>query len=109
MLTGRRAFPGSDSRQILHQLMDEYPPPVSRLVPGLPEAVDQAIYQAIAKNREDRFSSCIDFQQALESAVRDTTPIARPEPPLTDLVPRRGHGSDRAAQRAAEPRSTVTG
>jgi serine/threonine protein kinase len=83
MLTGRRAFPGSDSRQILHQLMDEYPPPASRLVPGLPEAVDQAIYQAIAKNRDDRFSSCVDFQRALESAVRDTTPIARPEPPLT--------------------------
>ncbi len=83
MLTGRRAFPGSDSRQILHQLMDEYPPPVSRLVPGLPETVDQAIYRAIAKNREDRFSSCIDFQNALESAIRDTAPIARPEPPLT--------------------------
>ena len=27
MLTGRRAFPGGDSRQILHQIMDEYPPP----------------------------------------------------------------------------------
>jgi len=83
MLTGRRAFPGSDSRQILHQLMDEYPPPVSRLVPGLPETVDQAIYKAIAKNREDRFSSCIEFQNALESAIRDTAPIARPELPLT--------------------------
>ncbi len=93
LLTGRRAFPGGDSRQILHQLMDEYPPPASRLVPGLPEAVDQAIYQAIAKNREDRFSSCLDFQRALESAVRATTPIARPEAPLTvwyrgeDLAP----------------------
>ena len=83
MLTGRRAFPGADSRQILHQIMDEYPPPVSRLVPGLPETVDQAIYRAIAKDRGDRFSSCTDFQNALESAIRDTTPIARPEPPLT--------------------------
>ena len=71
-LTGRRAFPGSDSRQILHQLMDEYPLLVSRLVPGLPETVDQAIYKAIAKNREDRFSSCIEFQHALNqrSATR---------------------------------------
>jgi serine/threonine protein kinase len=83
MLTGRRAFPGSDSRQILHQLMDEYPPPASSLVPGIPEAVDQAIYKAMAKNREDRFSTCLDLQNALESAVGDTTPIARPEPPLT--------------------------
>jgi serine/threonine protein kinase len=83
MLTGRRAFPGSDSRQLLHQLMDEYPPPASRLVPGIPETVDQAIYKAIAKNREDRFTNCLDFQHAIEAVVRDTTPVARPEPPLT--------------------------
>lgn len=83
MLTGRRAFPASDSRQLLHQIMDEYPPPASRIVPGIPEAVDQAIYKAMAKNREDRFTNCSDFQLALESVVRDTTPVARPEPPLT--------------------------
>ncbi len=83
MLTGRRAFPGSDSRQLLHQIMDEYPPPPSRIVPGIPDVVDRAIYQAMAKNREDRFNTCDDFQRALESAVRDTTPLLRPEPPLT--------------------------
>ena len=83
MITGRRAFPGSDSRQLLHQLMEEYPPPPSSLVPGIPEVVDRAIYRAIAKNREDCFSNSADFQQALESAVRDTAPVARPEPPLT--------------------------
>jgi serine/threonine protein kinase len=83
MITGRRAFPGTDSRQLLHQLMDEYPPPASRLVPGIPEVVDRAIYQAIAKNRDDRFSNCMDFQKALESAIHDTAPVVRPEPPLS--------------------------
>jgi serine/threonine protein kinase len=74
-LTGRRVFERENEAAVLWAHMQESPPAVSDLVPGLPPELDVAIARALAKDPEDRFASCGDFAAALrgplEAAARD--------------------------------------
>ncbi len=75
-LTGRKLFLGDDDGDIaIGILMGEIPAP-SSIVTGLPPALDDVVSRALARDREERFQTALEFQEALERAI---VPIAARE------------------------------
>ncbi len=70
MLTGRLAFDGDSVPAILFRVAQEWPPPLSSLVPGLPPTVERALGKALAKRKEERFASVLQLTTALVAALR---------------------------------------
>ncbi len=68
-LTGRRAFEGDSLYTIIKQQVECMPQPLRSLVSDLPEALDQALLRALAKQPDDRFADAASFRAALVAAV----------------------------------------
>jgi len=68
MLAGRVPFSGTTPR-VLHAHVYDPPPPLTELVPQIPEAVAEVIHYTIAKKPERRFASAGEMAQALTAAV----------------------------------------
>jgi serine/threonine protein kinase len=56
--------------ELIAQHITAHPPSLVILVPTLPQAVEQVIFRALAKNPKDRFASVQEFAQALRSAAQ---------------------------------------
>jgi serine/threonine protein kinase/tetratricopeptide (TPR) repeat protein len=67
MLTGRRAFAGSSEIKILHAVLYEQPPALSGSTSI--SAVDLIVRRALAKNREDRYSTAHAMSNELRAAL----------------------------------------
>ena len=80
MLAGRVPFERpKDSENdfaVLAAHIDAQPPPPSRFAPSIAPFVESAILKALAKQREERFSSCEEFQAALSPPVLPRTRVA---------------------------------
>ena len=71
MLCGQPPFVAGDgvSRiSVLMKQINEVPPPLDQCRPDLPPVAAQAVAKALAKNPEERFSSCAEFLEALAVA-----------------------------------------
>lgn len=64
MLTGTRPFSGS-SAHVMFAHLHQPPPPLRLALPSAPEAVEEALLRAMAKEAADRFSTAGAFAQAL--------------------------------------------
>ena len=69
LLTNTKPFEGPTLHGILYKIVSEDPPPPSRLLPGLPPALDQIVAKALAKDPAARYASAVDMASDL-SAVR---------------------------------------
>jgi serine/threonine-protein kinase len=80
MLAGRvpfeRAKDSENDFAVLAAHIDEQPPPPSRFAPSIAPFVESAILKALAKQREERFSSCEEFGAALSPPVLPKTRVA---------------------------------
>lgn len=96
-LSGRRPFSGDDTRQVLHRIVHDAPPPlVGGEIPyGLAELV---VAQMLAKNPDDRPQTMVDVEAALASF--DGRTIAPPKPKRRRA---RIAGSELATPPSAEP------
>ncbi len=65
MIAGQRPFPASDLPTLLERMTRERAPLLSTLVPEAPEALVRALDRALARDRDARFASAVDFAQAL--------------------------------------------
>ncbi len=65
MLTGRRPFTGDNVAAIVYRVLNEPPATIG----GVPSAVDAVVQMALAKNRDERFSTVVEFARALERAA----------------------------------------
>lgn len=80
-LTGRRAFSGPDMPAILYQVVHTTPPRAREIVPDLPRRIDVVLSKALAKKKEDRYASAIDFAIAFrEASERDDDELPPSEP-----------------------------
>jgi serine/threonine-protein kinase len=67
LLTGRTPYGAESIAELTVAILTQPPPPLAPLL-GLPfGAVDQVLQMALAKNRDDRFSSMHAFEGALRS------------------------------------------
>src|SRR4051794_8170073 len=80
-LAGRPPHAKDSDIAVLFAHVREEPTPLSALVEGLPESVDDVIGKALAKNPEDRYTSCREFifDLAMELGV-DSAELASQEP-----------------------------
>ena len=69
MLTGRPAFEGKTRASLIGAILKDEPPPVSRVQPVVPAALDRIISTCLAKDPDDRYQSARDL-------VRDLTWVA---------------------------------
>jgi len=68
-LTGQRLFHGDDDGAVLFGVLaDEIPNP-SSLVHSLPKEVDAIVHRALSRERDLRFQTAREFQEALEAAI----------------------------------------
>ena len=69
-LTGQPAFSGSDTPQVLYQVVYRNPARPSALAPGLPSDVDIVLAIAMAKDPAERFASALELSEALRAASK---------------------------------------
>jgi serine/threonine-protein kinase len=100
MLAGEPPFTGPTVQAVIAKRFSGEIPRVRQARPSVPEAVDQAIQQALAPVPADRFATVAEFAQALQGAGRSptsTAPVSTPAPipspsvtgPSVPAVPRR--------------------
>jgi len=96
-LAGVEPFIGTTHHLLAYRILAEEPPPLRRLRPDVPSAVESAVLRALSKSPDDRFESASFFAEALMSegslegleSVRSTTRSA----PI--VVPRVGRARRR--------------
>ena len=64
-LTGRRPFAGSNYNSLLLQILAGNAPPMRQLRPSVPGALEEIVARAMAKRRDDRYSTAVEMQRAL--------------------------------------------
>ncbi|MFE9578198.1 serine/threonine-protein kinase [Nocardia sp. NPDC006044] len=69
LLTGTVPFEATNPVAVIQGHLQAPPPPVSRLRPGLPVALDAVLAKAMAKRAEHRFDSCAEFADAAWHAL----------------------------------------
>ena len=65
MLTGEKPYQATDSFGVLVKHVSDPLPEILKVNPDLPQEVDAIIKKAMAKNRNDRYESAVDFARAL--------------------------------------------
>jgi len=82
MLTGRVPFHSDTPLGYLRKHMLDDPPPFRAVAQGLgvPPSVESAVMKALAKDRDQRYASAIDFARELASAAKV---LPRAEAPMT--------------------------
>ena len=66
MLTGRTAFEGKTRASLLGAILKDETPPVSRVQPVAPAALDRIIATCLAKDQDDRYQSARDLLRELK-------------------------------------------
>jgi len=70
MLTGKSPFAGDTPFRIMHMHIYEPPPLTRSIIPTMPEAVDALLGKALAKDRDQRFSSAGEMAAVLRNIAR---------------------------------------
>jgi Tol biopolymer transport system component len=88
MATGRRAFTGTSEASLIAAILASEPPPISRLKPLTPPALDRVVTTCLAKDPEDRWQSAHDLARELKW-IADTGVRASAPAPTADAGGRR--------------------
>src|SRR6202451_4885216 len=80
MATGKRAFAGKTQASVIASILATAPPPLSRVAPMTPPALERLIRSCMAKEREDRIQSAHDVKLQLEWIAEAGRPGGRPAP-----------------------------
>ncbi len=101
MITGHLPFPGEVLGEILSSVLVDPVPPVAETAPDLPAELDTFFAKALAKKKEERFSSIDDLVLAFNTLTASTAD----RPPSTDAPGTEGRSAPTPARPApAGPR-----
>ncbi|HKW14866.1 MAG TPA: protein kinase [Candidatus Krumholzibacteria bacterium] len=89
LLTGRQPFAGENYMGVIQNIINKEIPAVRDLNPEVPIDAEHIVMRALAKDREQRFSSAREFREAIE-AVLGTDGLARATAVLPALLDRGG-------------------
>src|SRR6185503_18819634 len=81
MVTGQRAFTGKSQASLIAAILGSDPPPVSRVQPAAPPALDRVISKCLAKDPDDRWQSAHDLASELRwvaEGSRQPDPVRLP-------------------------------
>ena len=83
IITGTKAFPaGKNVGDLVLRIQRESPPPISTLVPNVPDRVQQIINKAIAKNPDDRYQDLRDMERDIARIRMELETSDRNEPTM---------------------------
>ena len=84
-LTGRRPFTGDGLATLMYAHLNTMPTPPSQLRPGLPRALDDVVLKGLAKEPDERWSTCGELAAAARAALTSAgvTPRAEAAPPTS--------------------------
>jgi len=77
LVTGQLPFRGDSNYSLMAAHVKELPQPPINLQPGIPDALNQIILIALAKEPEKRFQSADAFRAALKSVHTGAAPVPR--------------------------------
>src|SRR5262249_10683575 len=104
--TGEKPFVADHLPSLLYRIVREDPVPPQRLNPTLGPQVETVLRKALSKNSTERFTTCVEFVDALASAC-NANPGWRPLPRATaQTMPTIGGGAaiDHTSVRAPSPK-----
>jgi len=78
LLTGQKPFQGRTSMEIVIRVLNQEPPPPSRLKSGIPAALDAVVLKAMEKDPARRYQSASEFADDLERFLASQDVLARP-------------------------------
>jgi tRNA A-37 threonylcarbamoyl transferase component Bud32/tetratricopeptide (TPR) repeat protein len=84
LLAGRKPFDAESMHAVLFKVLQEEPPPVLDLAPGLPPVLAQVVEKALAKDPMDRFQSAGEMLASIRRA-RQATAAGRGHERVPDL------------------------
>src|SRR5258708_25344687 len=70
LLTGRRAFDGKTTYELVQSILATTPPPPSQLRADAPRALDEVVARAMAKSPADRYASWTEFGAAVAKLLK---------------------------------------
>ncbi len=70
LLTGKRTFPGDNIMQVMNQVLNADPLPVSRINKDAPPEFDPVIAKALRRDREERYQKADRFAEDLQHALQ---------------------------------------
>ncbi len=77
LLTGRRAFDGNDSQELIRKITCDEPVPPRKLDPNIPRDLETIVGKAMAKEPERRYATAQDFADDLRRFREDRPILAR--------------------------------
>ncbi len=86
MLTGRQPFQGDTPMSVLVKHITDPVPRILDLKPELPVSVEKIVEKALAKDPNERFATCQQFAEALQTVARGETPDIGPAPTTTQMA-----------------------
>ncbi|MFD6101495.1 serine/threonine-protein kinase [Nocardia salmonicida] len=86
LLTGSLPFPTADSATAIAAHLNEPPPSVRRLRPELPAYLDHVVAAALAKQPDQRYTTCTELATNLTRAVTATVSLPSVQPPYHELI-----------------------
>jgi serine/threonine-protein kinase len=105
LVTGEPPFKGDHPLEVALQRVHTPAPPARQLNPQLPEPLEAALAQALAKDPDARFASGAAFATALAAAIgQDTAPAS---PPGAALYGTFGPGVSSTPRRPETPADTI--
>jgi serine/threonine protein kinase len=93
MLTGEKPFPGQSITTVIYKIVNEEPIPPRQLNPSVHPGLNDIVMRALAKEPEERYQSCREFQEDLKN-YRAMAPVANDtrNPDATLVSPRNNSG-----------------
>jgi eukaryotic-like serine/threonine-protein kinase len=100
MIVGKRPYTGQTLFELRREHVSVVPPPVYETVPGVPRAFGDAITQATAKDRSDRFATASEFATQLRASINSSDPLVfdRTLPDIPRAVESASHTADLSAR-----------
>ena len=69
MFTGKLPFAGRNAQEMMIARLRSQPVPIRQLRPDVPDAVDKALTKALQTSPDDRFTTAIEFSEALTGSA----------------------------------------
>ena len=98
LLTGTKPFVATDVPELMRMLLNQCPPALSTLRPGLWPHLDDVVQRALARNPEDRFQNAEQFVDGLNVAIEAVAADNSPPLDLTKISPAPGTEESRSTE-----------
>ena len=85
-ITGRRPFPGDTTDEVLGAVLNDTPPPVRSLAPGVPRDLELVCRKCLEKDARDRYPTAKELADDLRRFAAGEPIAARPAGPVERVV-----------------------